>query len=85
MSERYRLHIYCHRIKIFGICLNIDVLWLLSQARRPLSIVLCEESPYDLINVLRPFSVILQPWNFNNVKFTYRVSKKSLGVWRAVE
>ena len=38
--------------------------------KRSLPIVLCEESPYDLIDVLGLFSVILQPLNFNKVKFT---------------
>ena len=33
-------------------------------------IVVCEESPYDLINVLGPFSVILQPGDFCKAEFT---------------
>ena len=33
-------------------------------------IVLSEESPYDLMDVLGPFSVILQRGNFSKVEFT---------------
>ena len=39
--------------------------------KRLFCIVLCEESPYDLIIDLGPFSVILQPWNFCEFEFTY--------------
>ena len=34
-------------------------------------IVLCEENLYDLVNVLGPFSIILQPLNLYKVEFTY--------------
>ena len=43
-------------------CLKINVfLQFLREVERPLCVVLCEESPYDLINVLGPFSVTLKP------------------------
>ena len=42
-------------LKIFRSCLKLDVLYLLREVRRPWPIVRCEESPYDLINVLGPF------------------------------
>ena len=48
-------------LKIFSICLRTDVVLLLRDMNRPLRIVLCKESPYNLINVLGPFSVTLQP------------------------
>ena len=57
-------------LKIFIICLKIDVVWLFRKVKRQLRIVLCKESPYSLIDVLGPFSVTLQPWNFYQVKFT---------------
>ena len=38
--------------------------------RRPWPIARCEQSPYDLINVLGPFSVILQPLDFDKVEFS---------------
>ena len=38
--------------------------------KRPLRIVLCKGSPYNLIDVLGPFSIILQSLNFFPVKFT---------------
>ena len=37
--------------------------------KRPLHIVLCKESPYNLINVLDPFSVIFQETLYK-VEFT---------------
>ena len=40
----------------------------------PLPIILCEESPYDLIDVLGLFSVILSQWNFYKVELTYNSS-----------
>ena len=40
----------------------------------PLPIVLCEQGPYDLIDVFSRFSVILQPLNLNKVEFTYTSS-----------
>ena len=41
-------------------------LQFLREVKRPLPIVvvLCEESPYDLIKILGLFSVILRSWNF---------------------
>ena len=42
--------------------------------KRPLRIVLCEENPYEQINVLGSFSVILQPCNFYKVEVTYTSS-----------
>ena len=38
--------------------------------KRPLRIALCKESLYNMINVLGPFSVILQPLKFHKVEFT---------------
>ena len=38
--------------------------------KRPLHIILWKESRYNVINVLGPFSLILQPWNSYVVKFT---------------
>ena len=35
----------------------------------PLNIVLCRENPCNLINILGPFAIILQPKNFDNVEF----------------
>ena len=44
---------------------------LLREEKRPWPIVRCEwGSPYDLIHVLGPFSVILQPRNCYKVEFT---------------
>ena len=57
-------------LKIFRICLKIDVSKLLGEVKRPLPIVRCEQSPYDLINALGPYSVILQPRNCYQVEFT---------------
>ena len=57
-------------LKIFGICLKIDVLQLLREVERQWRIVLCKESPYDLIDVLGPFSIILQSRNFYKGEFT---------------
>ena len=55
MDERYPLHI-AMRLKIFSICLKTDVFRLLRELKRPLPIVLCEESPYNLISPYnRPF------------------------------
>ena len=42
-------------LKIFCICSKIDVLEILREVKRPLRIVLCMESPYNLINVLGLF------------------------------
>ena len=44
--------------------------------KHPLRTILCNESPYDLINVLGPFLVILQPRNFYKVEFTNTVSAR---------
>ena len=44
-------------------CLTKSVL-VLERLKRPLRIVLCMERPYNLINVLGPFSATLQSWNF---------------------
>ena len=38
--------------------------------KRQLRIVLCKESPHNLIDVLGPFLVILQPLGFSKVEFT---------------
>ena len=56
--------------KLFSICLKTDVVLLLREVKHLLPIVLCKESPYHLINALRPFPVILQPFDFYKVKFT---------------
>ena len=48
----------CLHFKILSICLKIDVLSLLRGVKLPLGIVLCEESPYNLINILGPSSII---------------------------
>ena len=42
-------------LKIFVICLKIDVLLLSRKLKRLFRIVLCEESLYELINVLAHF------------------------------
>ena len=57
-------------LKIFSICLKIVVASLLREVKRQLGAVLYKESPYNLVNVLDPFSVILQPRNLFKVKFT---------------
>ena len=46
---------------MFSICLKTDVVSPLREVKRPLRIVLCKESPYNLFYVLGDFSVILQP------------------------
>ena len=38
--------------------------------KRPLRIVLCKDSPYNLFNALGPFAVILQPSNYHRAKFS---------------
>ena len=58
MGERYPLYINCHGIENL---LNLKVNVLLREVKRAWPIVRYEQSPYDLINVLGPFSVILQP------------------------
>ena len=58
--ERHPVHIYCHGIeRLVFLFANLCVISL-ERGERPLRIVLYEESPYDLINVLSPFPVILQ-------------------------
>ena len=37
----------------------------------PLLMVLCTESPCDLINIFDPCLFSLQPWNSCKVEFTY--------------
>ena len=54
-------------LKILSTGLKID---LSREVKCPLRIVLFEESPYNLINVLGPFSVILQPLDLHEVEFT---------------
>ena len=71
ISERYPLYSYCHGIEISGILLRINVLKPLREVKRPLHIVLCKESHYDLIDILGSFSVTLLPWKFYKVAFTY--------------
>ena len=56
---------------MFCICLKICVLSLLREMNRLLHVVLCEKSPYHLINDLGYFSVTLEPSNFYKVEFTY--------------
>ena len=55
---------------------------LLREVKGPLRIVLCQEIPNNLINVLGHFSVILHPLNFCKVKFrdassTGKIPRKS--------
>ena len=57
-------------LKILGICSKIDVSQLLREVKRSLCMVLYKESPYDLINVLGPLSVILQAQKFYKIEFT---------------
>ena len=47
-------------MKIFSICVITDVVKLLRKVKCSLHIVLCRESPYNSINVLGHFSVVLQ-------------------------
>ena len=58
-------------LKINSICLKTYVLLVLRVLNGPLPIVLCKWNPYDLIDVLGPFSLILQPWNFCKIEFSY--------------
>ena len=44
-----------------SICLKTYVLYLLRVEKGPLPIAMCELNPYDFIDVLGHFSVILQP------------------------
>ena len=67
MGERYPLHINSQGIE--NLSYSFENLCLLREVKRPFPIVRCELSPYDLINVLGPFSVILQPRNLK-VEFT---------------
>ena len=60
MVESYPRYIYCHGIK--------NPYYLFENLR--LVSVESGERPNDLIDVLGHFSVILQPWNFYEVKFT---------------
>ena len=64
------------RLKILGICFKIDVALFLREVKLLLRNFLRKENPYNLINVLGPFSVILQPRNFNKVLSTLRVQAK---------
>ena len=48
-------------VKIFSIWLIIDAVKLLRELKHSLLSVLCRESPHNLVNVLGPFSVALQP------------------------
>ena len=73
MGERYSLHIYCHRIEnLFVFCLELDVIELLREARRPLHFALRkalrESLQFD--QYLGTFSVILQSSNFYKKEFT---------------
>ena len=47
-------------LKFLSICWKICVFQLFRKLKRPFAIVLCEESPYDLVYVLGPVRVILQ-------------------------
>ena len=62
MGESYPRHIYVAiGLKIFGICLKIDVVLLFRDVKRHLrNGMLCKESPHNLINALGPFSATLQ-------------------------
>ena len=62
---------YCFGLKSYSICLKIDVLYLSREVKCLLYIVLCKESPYNLINVLGLFSVMLQLSNSCKVYFIY--------------
>ena len=57
------------------------------EVKQPLSIVLCKDSPYNLMNVLGLFSVILQPRNFHNVKIinTFSASKTASKVTKILQ
>ena len=57
-------------LKIFSICFKTDVALLWREVKCPLRIVLCKESPYHLIDVLAPSSVILRRRDFYQVEFT---------------
>ena len=59
---------FAMRLKIFCICLKTDVLKLSRDVKRLLRIVLRKDSTFNLINVLGPFSVILQPLSFHKVE-----------------
>ena len=61
MSERYPVHINCHGIENLPYLFENRCRITLERGGTPLPIVRCEQSPYDLINVLSPFPVILQP------------------------
>ena len=54
-------------LKICNIFLKINVLKLVREVKRKLRIVLCKESPYNLIDVLGSFSVILQSRDFTKL------------------
>ena len=49
---------------------SIDIVKLLRELKHSLRIVLCRESPYNLINALGHFSVVLQPSNLCQIEFT---------------
>ena len=64
MGERYPLGINCLGITNLPHLFENQCLITLEGGETPIaycSIVRFEKSPYDLINVLGPFSVILQP------------------------
>ena len=69
MSEGYLLSIYCHGAENLLYLFDNWCRTTLEEVKRRLCIAL--ESPYNLIDVLGPFSVILRAWNFCQVKFTY--------------
>ena len=59
MIDRYPLHMYCYETVNSLYSFENFVLLPLRQVKSQLHIVLCKESPYNVINVLDPFSVIL--------------------------
>ena len=63
---RYPLHIYCHVIE--NLRHLFEDLKLLIEVKRPLRIVLCEENPYDFVNVLGPcFQSLCNHYIFKNL------------------
>ena len=60
-AESYHLYIYCHGIEDPWNLFDHVRLIISREVKDRLPLVLCEESPCDLIDVLSPLSVILQP------------------------
>ena len=60
MGERYPSHISCHGIENLPYLFENQCLITLEGGKTPMAYCLVRRSPHDLINVLGPFSVILQ-------------------------